>query len=347
MNALKFSTTLVLLMTCSLLAAQMEKNTIFAGLGLSLVVEPDIAGRLNQNTMAGVLIDNMFAIGARTSSSDVYDFRRGFPDSYSTDYSLLGRFYFPGSERISPFFSLEAGVGLHRVDYDNDLFDQRTVSWILAGGGGLNWFVTPTAGFEAALYFHWRSEENVDPEMSLRFDITPQLLFHSSKERLGAAAKTGLGAGKLMLGGGGSMLWDISEETDKPFVLRMEPVVGYMIGAHWMAGAELLLGLDKPENRVDFNWGLSPFIRFYVNPNSTFKLFGMAMAGLRTVETSDFLLDLQPSLGLAHFLTSNLALEAVASYRTTKLLDEPGDWNEILLFNFGVKIFLDGSGSGQ
>lgn len=161
-----------------------------------------------------------------------------------------------------------------------------------------------------------------------------------------AVAEDALQAGNWMLGGGlGSIGHNFSTGT---FQLNLVPHAGFFIYDNFVLGAQVNLGLTAYEEGTNFNFGLAPFLRYYVGQRMSGRWFGELGAGLagsslvgsESDNAFSGLLNLR--VGYAHFVTNNVALEASTGYNFTG-----ADLQSVSTFSglgvvFGFQIYLPG-----
>jgi hypothetical protein len=130
-----------------------------------------------------------------------------------------------------------------------------------------------------------------------------------------ATANTAVQEGNWLIGAGiGSIGQNFKSNT---FSLAIEPRAGYFISDNAAIGAQVQLGLQIYKGGETFNYGLTPFIRYYFPEGAapTHRWFGEALVGfagsnLKDNEGDAFFSSVYGlRAGYAHFISRNVALE--------------------------------------
>ena len=126
------------------------------------------------------------------------------------------------------------------------------------------------------------------------------------------------------------------------------PAAGYFFANNFVAGAKFNVGFSKKDETKYTSLGIGPFARYYFNiKDSEFKPFVEADWSISN-ETSKYL-GVKDSYtvtnffiggGLAYFINSNVALEALAGYNRSKI--ETLDPTNGFAFRIGFQVHLLG-----
>jgi hypothetical protein len=152
--------------------------------------------------------------------------------------------------------------------------------------------------------------------------------------------------GNWLIGAGiGSISHNFKSET---FNINVIPRAGYFISDNAAIGAQAQLGLTLYDGGENFYYGATPFIRYYFPEGAapTHRWFGEAIAGIAGSSTKnsegDAILSSVFGLsgGYAHFVASNVALEAMLSYTRTNADIAVGSGMSGLSLGLGLQIYL-------
>ncbi|RNI22011.1 hypothetical protein [Rufibacter latericius] len=128
-------------------------------------------------------------------------------------------------------------------------------------------------------------------------------------------ASTAVRDGNWMIGAGiGSIGHNFKSET---FTLEIEPRAGYFISDNAAIGAQVQLGLEAYDGGELFNYGITPFVRYYFPEGAapTHRWFGEALVGFAGSNQEDsegdrfFSTVYGVRAGYAHFVATNVSLE--------------------------------------
>ena len=152
--------------------------------------------------------------------------------------------------------------------------------------------------------------------------------------------------GNWMIGGSvGSAGYSFEGET---FNLNVSPRAGYFISDGIAIGAELGGGLQTVKDGDNvWSYGVSPFIRYYFpeGASSTGRFFGQGSVGISGSSAgsdSDTSFAFGINGGYAHFITDNVALEAMVGYNYSKSDLATVGKQSGLGFSVGFQIYLPG-----
>jgi hypothetical protein len=149
--------------------------------------------------------------------------------------------------------------------------------------------------------------------LALAFQASAQDI--TTPQTSAAVANSAVQKGNWLVGAGiGSLGQNFRAKT---FTIDIEPRVGYFISDNAAVGTQVQLGLQIYKGGETFSYGLTPFIRYYFPEGATptNRWFGEALVGfggsnLKDNEGDSFLSSVYGIRGgLAHFLTSSVALE--------------------------------------
>ncbi|WP_423149624.1 hypothetical protein [Rubrolithibacter danxiaensis] len=163
-----------------------------------------------------------------------------------------------------------------------------------------------------------------------------------------ATAATSIAAGNWLVGGSvGSLGFNFSTET---FNINIAPQAGYFVNNRTAIGAQVILGLSAYDGGNTVNYGVTPFIRYYLPEGSspTGRWFGQVNAGIAGSSMKDSQQDEPVSLllgaqaGYAHFVVRNVALEGTLGYNYTKADINTGGGISGLGVALGFQIYLPG-----
>lgn len=161
-------------------------------------------------------------------------------------------------------------------------------------------------------------------------------------------ASDALQAGNWMVGGGlGSIGFNFASNT---FSLNLVPHAGYFLTDRVVLGAQTTLGLTAYEGGTQFNFGVSPFLRYFFaeGARDTGRWFGEIGAGLAgsslpgNIEDDSFSGLLALRAGYTHFIARNVALEGSTGYTFTGADLRSSSTFSGLGVVFGFQIYLPG-----
>lgn len=149
--------------------------------------------------------------------------------------------------------------------------------------------------------------------------------------------------GNWMVGGGiGSLGYDFDSEV---FNIAVEPSAGYFVSDGVALGLKLIANFQTIKDGDNpFSYGLLPFARYYfpegASPSNRF--FAEAKAGIAGSRGGDDVnFGFGAGLGYAHFITDNVALEALAGYNDLSGASASGTQGGLGL-TLGFQIYLPG-----
>lgn len=154
--------------------------------------------------------------------------------------------------------------------------------------------------------------------------------------------------GNWMVGGSlGSTGFNFSTET---YNLTLEPSAGYFITERIALGAQAIVGLTAYDGGSAFNYGLTPFVRYYFpeGASPTGRWFGEAKVGFAGSDYEDNIEDEPISVllgirgGYSHFVARNVALEASLGYTYSKADINASSSTSGLGITLGFQIYLEG-----
>lgn len=166
-----------------------------------------------------------------------------------------------------------------------------------------------------------------------------------------AVAYDAIQRGNWLVGAGiGSIGYNFKSET---FQLVLEPRAGYFISDNIALGAQAQLGLALYDGGENFNYGLTPFVRYYFpeGASPTSRWFGEALVGFAgsSLKDSDgdavFSSVLGLRAGYAHFVARNIAIEGTLNYTRTSADISVDTGTSGLSLGVGFQIYLPGRGN--
>lgn len=136
----------------------------------------------------------------------------------------------------------------------------------------------------------------------------------------------------------------------KTFSFELSPRVGYFISDNAVIGAQTQLGLTAYDGGEIFEYGLTPFIRYYFpeGARASGRFFGEAVAGFAGSSLKDsnddavFSSILGLSAGYAHFVGRNVALEGTLGFIRSSANIDVGAATTGLSVGVGFNIYLPG-----
>lgn len=139
-----------------------------------------------------------------------------------------------------------------------------------------------------------------------------------------AVADEAISKGNWIVGGSiASTGFNFSTDT---YNLLINPKGGYFIGENLVLGTEFILGLTAFDGGTNFQYGISPFARYYYTqgggPNG--RIFQEIAFGIAGSSIKDNDQDEPVSLligvrgGYAHFVARNVAVEGILGYTYSK-----------------------------
>lgn len=142
------------------------------------------------------------------------------------------------------------------------------------------------------------------------------------------------------------------QNSNTAFSLNLTPRVAWFVRDNFALGAEVLVGVDASKGYTAFNYGIGPIARYYVPQRDAkitprARVFFEGNVGLhgQNVKTSGYPstntngLGIGIGPGLAYFLNTNIALEALAKYNLDVGFGNSVTNNSINL-SLGFQIFL-------
>ncbi|MDN3705537.1 outer membrane beta-barrel protein [Myroides ceti] len=151
--------------------------------------------------------------------------------------------------------------------------------------------------------------------------------------------------GNWMIGGSlGSLGYSFEGEN---FNINVTPRAGYFISDGIAIGLGVNAGLETVKDGDNiWNYGVMPFVRYYFpeGASSTGRFFGQGEIGISGSNggTSDTSFAFGIGAGYAHFISQNVALEAIAGYNYSKSNASSAQAQNGLGFAVGFQIYLPG-----
>ncbi|MFD0700883.1 outer membrane beta-barrel protein [Myroides pelagicus] len=133
---------------------------------------------------------------------------------------------------------------------------------------------------------------------------------------------------------------------DKSFNINLSPRAGYFISDGIAVGLEVGAGLQTVKDASDiWSYKVMPFARYYFpeGASETGRFFGQGAVGISGAETSnssDTSFAFALNAGYSHFVTRNVALEAIVGYNYSKSNQASASAHNGLGLSVGFQIFL-------
>ena len=160
-------------------------------------------------------------------------------------------------------------------------------------------------------------------------------------EKVGA---TPIKKGNWIVGGAlGSTGYSFEDES---FNINISPRAGYFISDGIAVGLELGTGFTthKKPLKNEWNYKVMPFVRYYFpeGASETGRFFGQGGIGISGTDgsTSETSFAFSINAGYSHFVSRNVALEAIVGYNYSKSNQANATAQNGLGIAFGFQIFL-------
>jgi hypothetical protein len=124
---------------------------------------------------------------------------------------------------------------------------------------------------------------------------------------------------------------------------NLNPNYGYFFANNLAIGGVLSLTYSASPSNHSTLATLSPFVRYYIGPPKTCMFFGYASAGggvQSNNNTSVGLYNFQVGPGFDYFVNKHVALEALMSYRGSKLARSGSDYSNNVGLLIGLQVFF-------
>ena len=136
----------------------------------------------------------------------------------------------------------------------------------------------------------------------------------------------------------------------KTFTFAVEPRAGYFISDNAAIGAQVQLGLQIYNGGETFNYGLTPFVRYYFPEGAapTHRWFGEGLFGFAGSNIKDNDGDSPLSsvygvrAGYAHFVSANVALEGTLNLTRSRANIDVDSGTTGLSLGLAFQIYLPG-----
>ncbi len=161
-------------------------------------------------------------------------------------------------------------------------------------------------------------------------------------------ADDAISKGNWMVGGSvASTGFNFSTDT---YNFNVSPKAGYFVGENFVLGTELILGLTAYDGGTNFQYGLTPFVRYFHTQGGgpsgrIFQEFALGVAGSSIKDNNDdrpLSLLIGARAGYAHFIAQNVALEGILGYTYTKADIGSSTGGGGLGISLGFQIYLPG-----
>lgn len=130
----------------------------------------------------------------------------------------------------------------------------------------------------------------------------------------------------------------------------VNPKAGYFFGENIVLGSELILGLQAFDGGTNFQYGITPFVRYYYTQGGgpsgrIFQEVAVGLSGSSIKDSEDdeplsFLAGVR--FGYAHFVARNVAIEPVLGYTYSKADIDTSTGSGGLAISLGLQIYLPG-----
>lgn len=168
-----------------------------------------------------------------------------------------------------------------------------------------------------------------------------------------ASVKAQTQKGNLMWGADLLNITGTFQNGNNQFNMGLSPKLGYFIQDNFVLGAEIDLSIATSKTFNTYNYGISPFARYYFDDkrlefSQRARFFLEANVGFAGTNLKDKTTDASTSTnglnigfgpGLAYFITPNVALETLLKYDLTVGFGNSTTTNRIGL-NLGFQIYL-------
>ncbi len=151
--------------------------------------------------------------------------------------------------------------------------------------------------------------------------------------------------GNYLLGGGASASIDFSNGSNT-FYLWFSPNMGYFIIDKLTIGASLPLSFNSRENSRNFNYGITPFLRYYFGQPSDIMIFVTGAFGIKgssskyyDTTASSSGIEGRAGVGGTYFLNESIGLEALLGYTYNKWRDS--DATSAIGLSIGFQFFFN------
>lgn len=327
-----------LLLATSVATAQTSKGTWLPG--SSAAVSHNLDGEvgnisLGLNPAAGYFVADRLMLGLGISAS----YSQSDPFKISGfGAQVFGRYYFRQAQGPWAFFGT-ANVGWNQTRFTYNEETQKNNHYVLSGGVGTDYFITPTIGIEGILRYIASFNDNFTVQ-DLVLDISPQFFLPACGTMDSSEVVPAIGKGAVQFDLAGQIgLYDLSEARVFNFSIR--PELKYFITDHIAAGAGLQIAFGDANRIVNPDlyvryYPLSNAIRFqpFVEVNPQFRL--------QFADTGDnrYNFNLTAGAGFDYFMTRNVALTGKMFYNGRRLDDEKPQKINLLQFDLGFEFFL-------
>lgn len=258
------------------------------------------------------------------------------------------RYYFNPDNAKRNWFATVGGGFSSGIGFTSSGFEIETST--LLAGVGVNHFLTPNIALEGLAGVNWDGENDTEVRLNLGLQF-----FLRKKTEETPTITPALGKGTILLGGSGS----ISNQRGDFWNLQLLPNLGVFLSERLVVGGKLQASYSFNTNSTDFRFsalGLSPFIRYYLNPASGRLLWFLAAeAGIvagkaRGNEQFQFEQDYSNfnaagKVGINYFLAPNVALEGTlgldyGGYKNTSSFRSIESTTLRVGADFGFQFFL-------
>lgn len=130
----------------------------------------------------------------------------------------------------------------------------------------------------------------------------------------------------------------------------VNPKAGYFFGQNIVIGGEVILGLTAFDGGTNFQYGLTPFMRYYYTQGGgpsgrIFQEIVFGFAGSSTEDSDDdepFSVLAGIRFGYAHFIARNVSIEPIIGYTYSKADVDLESGGGGIALSLGFQIYLPG-----
>lgn len=329
--------------------AQIQKGSLLLdgqfNIGSSVGQEDNVFS-VNVAPAVGVFLSDRFVLGAGLGVG--YGNIGGF-DGGSLAIAPFARHYFSGDINKPIRWFATAGTGINFLFGDTD----SDPIYSLNLGVGVNYFLNKQVALEGILGYV-NQDLGGSPRsnlISLRLGL--QLFLHpegdDTRESLSIEK-----ANKLFVGSSFALFTNNPDNIFGSTSITLNPNIGWFLSEHFAVGSSVLLSYNSIRVFDGISVGATPFVRFYPQKSTgAFQWFLTAEAGIQYFsnnfdesltgvggfDNSGWLKNFRAGTGLNWFLSENVALEGILSYRYQETPTLPAvDRN--ISFDVGFQFFL-------
>ncbi len=336
MRTSRILTTLTLFLGTLTAHTQLSPKTVIAGLHSNM----EKYERQDVRAQGGILIAEGLALGGYLQRSYFESSRTVGGNTTTYEFGLFSRFYLLREGKVLLY--LEGGIftGNRSLSSESDVNRETQFYKGWYGSGGLDLLLSSSAALEGQLNLRRPGGEDEAANTNEVLASLGLKLFLPPSKRAYAPY---FSSGMFMLGGRGALELKL-DDANNDANLFFNPITGYLLSPRWMIGGAMDAAFDDGRK---WQLALSPFVRFYINPDGRLKLYAEGRAGLARYNrwnrsSSQSLLSAGPGLDI--FLTPIMALEAALLYQTEGGITEFNGRQGQILGSLALRAFLGGRG---